>query len=278
MVGARSTARGTHRSRAPPTPSPARPARRRCTPWPRTPSTTPRPSTSGCAITLGSLPSRRRRRRASRSPCSQENAGFGAMPRRPLRARCIDAYLLDADGSRQSRSSRETAHMKLRETGTPCRASRPPPAHAAPARRACSLGAEARRPAAHGPRADRRLRTRRCSTARPGQSVPTVIARSDAHLGMGAVAMLLLAQVNPELPARSSPWLYVSACAAHRGRAHRPHRQGRAALARSRDMRFQPSELMKLAVPMMCAWYLHERPLPPSCRRCCCWRRSSSCR
>ena len=28
--------------------------------------------------------------------------------------------------------------------------------------------------------------------------------------------------------------------------------------------RFQPSELMKLAVPMMCAWYLQERPLPPS--------------
>jgi rod shape determining protein RodA len=28
--------------------------------------------------------------------------------------------------------------------------------------------------------------------------------------------------------------------------------------------RFQPSELMKLAVPMMCAWYLRERPLPPS--------------
>jgi rod shape determining protein RodA len=28
-------------------------------------------------------------------------------------------------------------------------------------------------------------------------------------------------------------------------------------------MRFQPSEIMKLAVPMVCAWYLHERPLPP---------------
>ncbi len=26
--------------------------------------------------------------------------------------------------------------------------------------------------------------------------------------------------------------------------------------------RFQPSELMKLAVPMMVAWYLHEKPLP----------------
>ena len=29
-------------------------------------------------------------------------------------------------------------------------------------------------------------------------------------------------------------------------------------------IRFQPSEIMKLAVPMTCAWWLHERPLPPS--------------
>ena len=28
-------------------------------------------------------------------------------------------------------------------------------------------------------------------------------------------------------------------------------------------VRFQPSELMKLAVPLACAWYLHDRPLPP---------------
>ncbi|MGO9717937.1 MAG: rod shape-determining protein RodA [Steroidobacteraceae bacterium] len=29
-------------------------------------------------------------------------------------------------------------------------------------------------------------------------------------------------------------------------------------------IRFQPSEIMKLAVPMICAWYMHERPLPPT--------------
>jgi rod shape determining protein RodA len=29
-------------------------------------------------------------------------------------------------------------------------------------------------------------------------------------------------------------------------------------------VRFQPSEILKLGVPMMCAWYLHQRPLPPS--------------
>jgi len=28
-------------------------------------------------------------------------------------------------------------------------------------------------------------------------------------------------------------------------------------------IRFQPSEMMKLAVPMMAAWYLHDRQLPP---------------
>ncbi|HTL50906.1 MAG TPA: rod shape-determining protein RodA [Steroidobacteraceae bacterium] len=34
-------------------------------------------------------------------------------------------------------------------------------------------------------------------------------------------------------------------------------------------IRFQPSEIMKLAVPMMCAWYLHQRALPPSFRDVC---------
>ncbi len=31
-------------------------------------------------------------------------------------------------------------------------------------------------------------------------------------------------------------------------------------------IRFQPSEIMKLAVPMVCAWYMHERPQPPTAK------------
>jgi len=31
-------------------------------------------------------------------------------------------------------------------------------------------------------------------------------------------------------------------------------------------VRFQPSEIMKLAVPLTCAWWLHERPVPVSWR------------
>lgn len=34
-------------------------------------------------------------------------------------------------------------------------------------------------------------------------------------------------------------------------------------------VRFQPSELMKIAVPMAVAWYFHDRPLPPSLKDVC---------
>ncbi|MGH8227639.1 MAG: rod shape-determining protein RodA [Steroidobacteraceae bacterium] len=97
-----------------------------------------------------------------------------------------------------------------------------------------------------------------------GQSTGMVL-RQVGHLAMGAAAMLALAQVNPNFLRRISPWLYtlgialliVVAAIGYIGKGAQ----------RWLDLglfRFQPSELMKLAVPMMCAWYLHERPLPPS--------------
>jgi len=97
-----------------------------------------------------------------------------------------------------------------------------------------------------------------------GQSLPTII-RAGAHLGMGTVAMLLLAQVNPNFLRRSSPWLYVIGVIlllvvdgiGYVGKgAQRWLDLG--------ILRFQPSELMKLAVPMMCAWFLQDRALPPT--------------
>jgi rod shape determining protein RodA len=97
-----------------------------------------------------------------------------------------------------------------------------------------------------------------------GQSLPTVI-RAGAHLGMGAVAMLLLAQVNPNFLRRSSPWLYLL------GVALLLVVDGIGYIGKGAQrwldlgvLRFQPSEVMKLAVPMMCAWFLHDRALPPT--------------
>jgi rod shape determining protein RodA len=97
-----------------------------------------------------------------------------------------------------------------------------------------------------------------------GQSLPTV-GRAVARLIMGGAAMLVLAQVNPNFLRRTSPWLFAIGIAllmivdliGYIGKGAQ----------RWLDLgfvRFQPSELMKLAVPMMCAWYLHERALPPT--------------
>ena len=84
------------------------------------------------------------------------------------------------------------------------------------------------------------------------------------RLVIGAIAMLLLAHASPNFLRRSTPWLYAGGfvllliveAIGHVGKGAQ----------RWLDLglfRFQPSEIMKLAVPMMCAWYLHERPLPP---------------
>ena len=97
-----------------------------------------------------------------------------------------------------------------------------------------------------------------------GQSVPTII-RTVVRIILGAIAMLVLARVNPNFLRRTTPWLYlvgvflliVVAAFGHIG-------LGAQRWLSIGFVRFQPSELMKLAVPMMCAWYLHERPLPPT--------------
>ncbi|HET7756849.1 MAG TPA: rod shape-determining protein RodA [Steroidobacteraceae bacterium] len=97
-----------------------------------------------------------------------------------------------------------------------------------------------------------------------GQSIGTVV-RTVMRLTLGTVAMLLLARVNPNFLRRATPWLYAAgvllllivAAAGHSG-------MGAQRWLNLGLFRFQPSELMKLAVPMACAWYLHERALPPS--------------
>jgi rod shape determining protein RodA len=99
-----------------------------------------------------------------------------------------------------------------------------------------------------------------------GQSMPTVV-RTLGRFGLGAVAMMALTQSSPNFLRRLAPWLYVLGIVllivvditGHIGKgAQRWLDLG--------ILRFQPSEIMKLAVPMMAAAFLHERPLPPDWR------------
>ena len=98
-----------------------------------------------------------------------------------------------------------------------------------------------------------------------GQNVKMV----EHHLGNIAIAvtaLLVLAKVSsPQYLRLFTPAIYIAgilllavvAVTGHIGK-------GAQRWLDIGFLRFQPSEIMKLAVPMMCAWYMHERPLPPT--------------
>ncbi|MCB1866601.1 MAG: rod shape-determining protein RodA [Chromatiales bacterium] len=91
-----------------------------------------------------------------------------------------------------------------------------------------------------------------------------VVFRQGARFGIGLLAMLVIAQIPPERLRRWSPVLFGVGLAllvtvlwiGHVGKgAQRWINLG--------FMRFQPSELVKLATPMMIAWFIAAQPLPP---------------
>src|SRR3569832_1054738 len=96
------------------------------------------------------------------------------------------------------------------------------------------------------------------------QSIDELI-RQLIRLALGFGVMLVLAHISPLHLERWKPWLYGRGVALLLAVAVTGE-IGKGA-QRWLDLgvvRFQPSELMKLAVPLMVAWYVAERPLPPA--------------
>ncbi|NGP54148.1 rod shape-determining protein RodA [Thioalkalivibrio sp. XN8] len=97
-----------------------------------------------------------------------------------------------------------------------------------------------------------------------GGQEPGLLVRQLVRLGVAFGVMLVVAQVPPKMLRLWSPWLFALGLALLVA-VLLVGDVGKGA-QRWLDLgvvRFQPSELMKLAVPMMAAWYLHDRPLPP---------------
>lgn len=99
-----------------------------------------------------------------------------------------------------------------------------------------------------------------------GQSVDTIL-RTLMRIGLGTLAMIALAHSSPNFLRSLAPWLYgagivmllvVDAVGIVGKGAQRWLDLGL--------IRFQPSEIMKLAVPMLAASFMHERRLPPDWR------------
>ena len=76
-------------------------------------------------------------------------------------------------------------------------------------------------------------------------------------------AMVIVAQLPPDFLRRWTPWGYLAGLIL----LIMVLVSGEVGQGAKRwldiGIRFQPSEIMKLAVPMMAAWYLHDRQLPP---------------
>lgn len=91
-----------------------------------------------------------------------------------------------------------------------------------------------------------------------------LIKRQLVRLGFGLGVMFVIAQIPPRILKMWAPVLYVAAI----GFLLAVLLFGESSKGAQRwiniGIRFQPSEMMKLAMPMMVAWYFAEKALPPN--------------
>ena len=93
------------------------------------------------------------------------------------------------------------------------------------------------------------------------------LTRQSIRFGIGFVTLVILAQISSKQLSDWSPWLYIAGLAlllmvmaiGYSGKGAQ----------RWLDLgiiRFQPSEVMKIFLPMMIAWYFRDKHMPPSLR------------
>jgi len=91
-----------------------------------------------------------------------------------------------------------------------------------------------------------------------------VLYRQAMRMGVGVVAMLALSLVPPHLLRVWTPWLFIAGILLLLLTWFAGVGRGASRWLDLTVIRFQPAEIMKLAVPMMVAWYFHPLNLPPT--------------
>jgi rod shape determining protein RodA len=90
-----------------------------------------------------------------------------------------------------------------------------------------------------------------------------ILLQQCVRLSISIIGLFVVAQLTPDVLRRWTPWCYfigliLLILVLVLGEIGQGARRWL-----SLGIRFQPSEIMKLAVPMMAAWYLHDKKLPP---------------
>lgn len=91
-----------------------------------------------------------------------------------------------------------------------------------------------------------------------------LIVGQSARFALGLLLMLFISHIPPTTLRAWTPWLYAASTLLLVVVAVLGEGQGATRWLDLGVLRFQPSELLKLTMPMMVAWYLHPRQLPPS--------------
>jgi len=91
----------------------------------------------------------------------------------------------------------------------------------------------------------------------------TLLVNQIIRMGIAFISMFIFAQLPPVFLRRWSPWIYLVGLlllllVLFIGEIGQGARRWL-----NVGIRFQPSEIMKLAVPMASAWFLHHREIPP---------------
>lgn len=97
-----------------------------------------------------------------------------------------------------------------------------------------------------------------------------LLFRQMTWVGLSLVVMLVFAQIPPRRYYQWAPWIFAVGIVLLLavlviGRTSK----GAQRWLNFGIMQFQPSEIVKLAMPMMLAWYLDQKSLPPSLRVLC---------
>ena len=91
-----------------------------------------------------------------------------------------------------------------------------------------------------------------------------LLNRQFVRLFIAFIVMIAIAQINPSTLKHWAPWLFgIGLLMLIAVLVFGEVGKGAQRWLNLGLFRFQPSELMKIAVPIMTAWYLAEAPLPP---------------
>ncbi|MES2142639.1 MAG: rod shape-determining protein RodA [Pseudomonadota bacterium] len=92
-----------------------------------------------------------------------------------------------------------------------------------------------------------------------------LISKQAIRMFVAFIIMILFAQIPPSVYRMWAPWIFtISLSLIVAVLIMGVVGKGAQRWLNLWLFQFQPSELMKLAVPLMLAWYLHDKPLPPS--------------